>query len=242
MWWAAATAVMGGTTGGMAMALRLAGESPLPKTAGSPHTLARPTIVSEMAVTSGKILSTERRDSNRLPSSVTVVDRRVGVDLRRHQVLTTEKKSQICKKKISLFCSQVSKNVSSRSYQFASVFFCVFFYIIMKHQHSSTLCSFVCTLAVAQNHHKLSRLFSVEIKTFQKINFRRKFRRFRYKKTAPLYVSFFGGVQYFFLSCTSLFFFISFSLVVTMLLVVVLSPSPPTSTRKKNMHQSFFEW
>lgn len=41
----------------MAIALRFAGESPLPKTAGSPHTLARPTIVSEMAVTSGKILA-----------------------------------------------------------------------------------------------------------------------------------------------------------------------------------------
>jgi len=51
MWWAAATAVMGGTTGDIAMALRLAADSPLPKTAGSPHTLARPTILSEIRET-----------------------------------------------------------------------------------------------------------------------------------------------------------------------------------------------
>jgi hypothetical protein len=62
MWWAAATAVMGGTTGGMDIAFRLAADSPLPKTAGSPHTLARPTIVSEMAETSGKMVEESGRN------------------------------------------------------------------------------------------------------------------------------------------------------------------------------------
>jgi hypothetical protein len=37
---------MDGTTGGMAIAFKFAAVSPLPKTAGSPHTLARPTILS----------------------------------------------------------------------------------------------------------------------------------------------------------------------------------------------------
>jgi hypothetical protein len=46
----------------MDIAFRLAADSPLPKTAGSPHTLARPTIVSEMAETSGKMVEESGRN------------------------------------------------------------------------------------------------------------------------------------------------------------------------------------